>query len=413
MLKEPLFLEAPRKVLAMRPFIRVLPGGAKVRVSVEVLVSADSADDAEFGIVLARERNKTYPGWAQGSWVLTRRADTGGITRIRAFLRSDPNMYIQFRPLSDDRSLLDVVVYNAYLIRSLPIPFSIERLMTMPLNDALNAAGASFPRAYFEPHPALYQDNRALIAAIRARLPGLTFADDGAIDKSGNYVLIKTGEPQTGGRGLNSSGFAKWVIDGILRPVTGERIDIAAAKAPFGDRGNSFTAVFEESRDPFFGLDWIRNLASAAGTTLLSPAFGAIDEFEVRTWHFPSLIRRDKTGNKARGAAPSGSTESYAGFMKDAGFNIDGLRPLLYTLAVDEPARFYLAAVNDASGPRPSLRQYFHIAILVPYFNEMGNFNIAVFESAAENTFDFFSTRYPSDVFVNLVRIPFGSSFDP
>ncbi len=401
-LRDQWFLEAPAKVLGMRPLVRVLPGGDKVQVRV------DKGNAAEFGIVLARELNGAYPGWAQGSWILTRRKDTGDAVRIRAFPRSDPYIYVQFRPLNESRSLMDVVTYDAYLVRSMPVPFSFERLMTLPLNDVLAAAGDKFPRKYFEPDPALYQDNRRFVSSVRARLSGLSFADDGAVDKTGAYVFIETEEAQTGQAGLNCSGFAKWVIDGILHPITGERLDIADLKAPFGNRGNTFTAVFEETRDPFFGLDWIRNLASAAGTTLLSPVFGAIDEFEVRSWRFPAVIRR----SGQRGAVQI-STESYAGFMEDAGFNIDGLRPLLYTLAIEEPGRFYLAAVNDASGPRPALRQYFHVAVLVPYFTERGTFEITVFESAAETSFDFFSTRYPKVTFVNLVRVPFGSSFDP
>ncbi|MDR1074274.1 MAG: hypothetical protein LBL45_11485 [Treponema sp.] len=398
-LKEKWFLEAPNRVIALKPLLYTLPGGDKIEVRVE-------SNKNEFGIVLARERNKAYPGWAQGSWALVRRRDTGASVRIRAFLRSDPNVYVQFRPMTADKSVMDVVVYDAYLVYSLPTPFSFDKLLTLPVEDALSAIGDKFPRAYFEPTPALYKDTWKFVADVQKHLSGLTFRDDGAIDEAGNYVFIETGERQSGTPGLNCSGFAKWVIDGLLRPVTGERLSIEPLKAHYGNRGNSFTALYDDTRDPFFGLDWIRNLAAVAGSTLLSPACGTLDEFEVRTWRFPSLMRRSNAG-------VAGATESYAGFMEDAGFNIEGIYPLLYTLAIDEPDRFYLAAVNDASGPRPSLRQYFHVAILAPYFNEQGNFEIAVFESAAETTFRSFRTRYPKDTFVNLVRIPVGNQFEP
>ena len=107
--------------------------------------------------------------------------------------------------------------------------------------------------------------------------------------------------------------------------------------------------------------------------------------------------------------------------MVNAGFGFEGLTPLLYTLAIDEPGRIYLAAVNNEFGspvtpdnPRglPRIRQYYHVAVLVPYFTERGVFQVAVFESAAETSFARFRTRYP-DQFVNLVRIPIEAAFDP
>ncbi|MCL2267125.1 MAG: hypothetical protein FWC17_05090, partial [Treponema sp.] len=79
---------------------------------------------------------------------------------------------------------------------------------------------------------------------------------------------------------------------------------------------------------------------------------------------------------------------------------------------------FYLAAVNNEisnpSSPRgtPRLRQYYHIAALIPYFDENGNFRIVVFESAAETSFSAFRNRYPGH-FVSLVQIPIPARFEP
>ncbi|MDR1318512.1 MAG: hypothetical protein LBJ90_02730, partial [Treponema sp.] len=397
--------EIPDRVLAKRPVVHELPGGGRVELRAE-------AGRDEFMIILAREltdgaggtRNAaglpggSFPGWAQGSWILTRRRDTGAATRIRVFLRSDPYAYIQFRPFSEDKSRMDLVLYDAYIVRSLPLPVPFERLYTMPVEEALELAGDKFPRRYFDIDPALYRDNRLLISGIRKFLPALNFADDGAIDEEGRYVYINTLAPQeTAGPaegpaprsaensapGLNCSGFVKWCIDGILRPFTGERLPLAPLKAPFGERGSSFTDSWEERRDPFFGLDWNRNLASRAALTLRSPAYASLEEIEVRVEPFSQLLIRG--GNSV-------SLRSYPGFLANAGYGIEGLRPLLYTLSVDEPDKIYLAAVNTETGPAatadnprgaPRLRQYFHVAVLIPYFNEYGGFRIAVFESAA------------------------------
>jgi hypothetical protein len=403
-IKDSWLTETPGKVLAKSRVLHNLAGGDRVELRAE-------AGQNEFMVILARELNPgQFPGWAQGSWILTRRTDTGAAARIRVFLRSDPYTYIQFRPFSADKCQMDVVVYDAYVVRSLPLPVTLERLYTMPLSDVLNLAGDKFPLRYFEPNPADYGNQRDLIAKIRQQLPQLRFADDGAIDRSGRYVYINTGLEQQGQPGLNCSGFTKWLIDGILRPVTGERLAIPPLKEPFGDRGSSYTDIWEELRDPFFGLDWIRNLASQAGTTLRSPAFGTLTEIEVRKEPFSRLIIRQGRNSVV---------QSYPGFLENAGYGIEGLLPLLYTLAVDEPGKFYLAAVNTElqssdNTPRrvPIIRQYFHVAALVPYFSEHGVFQIAVFESAAETAFNAFKARYPGH-YVSLVRVPVETTFEP
>ncbi|MDR0568250.1 MAG: hypothetical protein LBG87_03490 [Spirochaetaceae bacterium] len=389
------FTEAPDRVLNMKPFIHTLPGGGKVQVRTE------AAKD-EFMVVLARERNGAYPGWAQGSWILTRRRDNGNASRIRIFLRSDPYTYIQFRPIAPDRTMMDVVLYDAYIVRSLPVPYAIDRLFVIPVEEALAAVGTQFPRAYFDPDPGMYRDLRTFMTLVRQKLPELTYQDDGAIDAEGNYVYINTLMVQDEQPGLNCSGFAKWIVDGLLRPFTGQRLDIPPLKQAFGDRGSSFSAIYESLRDPFFGLDWTRNLASIAKKSLITSAFGDLAEIEVRKLPFSWINQRTKDGTAIR---------SYPGFLLNAGFSSEGLQPLLYTLAIDEPGNIYLASVNNEIGT-PRLRQHFHVAVLVPYFNEQGTFQIAVFESAAETSFNAFKNRYPGH-FVNLVRISADSLFDP
>jgi hypothetical protein len=417
-LKDSWFIEAPGAVLAKRPALFDLAGGGRVQVRAE-------AENDEFAVIIAREYSGSlrraagaYPGWAQGSWVLSRRRDTGAPTRIRVFPRSDPFTYIQFWPDGPDRCRMDVVLYDGYVGRSLAVPVPIERLCTMPLNEALRLAGDKFPWKYFEPDPDIYREQRLFIARLREKLPALNFGDDGAIDEKGNYVYINSGSAQKGNIGLNCSGFAKWIIDGILRPVSGERLAIEPLKAPFGQRGSSFTDLWEERRDPFFGLDWIRNLASQAGSLLLSPAYGSLKEIEVRSEPFSQVIVR---GQSRANTPPSKEIYSYPGFLENAGYGVEGLHALLYALAIDEPGRFYLAAVNTEGGPpttpdnprgSPRLRQYFHVAALIPYFNANGEFLIAVFESAAETSFAAFKSRYPGYQ-VNLVRVPVMTAFDP
>jgi hypothetical protein len=388
--------EAPGKVLEKSSYLHTLAGGDRIQVRAE-------GERGKCMIILARELEGAFPGWAQGSWILTRRRDTGRPERIQIFLRSDPYTYVQFRPLAEDKSLMDVVLYDAYVVQSQPLGIPFERLLVIPVEDVLKTAGAVFPRRYFDPDPGMYRELRKFIGLVRQRLPELQFRDDGAIDENGRYVFISNLEVQDGKGGLNCSGFAKWIVDGILRPRTGERLPIPPLKESFGDRGSSFSEFYERLRDPFFGLDWTRNLAGRAGSLLRSPEFGSLEEIEVQKGKFVSVIQRKREESSIR---------AYPGFLLNAGFGIEGIHPLLYTLAIDEPGFIYLASVNNEIGPAPRMRQHFHVVVLVPYFTEAGNFRIALFESAAETSFAKFKTRYPGH-YINMVRIPVDGVFDP
>ncbi|MDR2865371.1 MAG: hypothetical protein LBV68_07175 [Spirochaetaceae bacterium] len=398
MLAKTWFIETPREVLQKQPITQMLDSGERVQIRVE----AGPRESDEFSIIIARERNGTFPGWAQGSFILSRRISDGHAIRARVFLRSDPYTYIQFRPLDDSKSEMDALVYDAFVTQALPIKLPFSRLMSSPLNEILNMAGPQFPRRYYEPNPDDYRDVRNFVRNIRRDIKGLSFIDDGAINEDGVYVFIETEKSQDGTTGLNCSGFAKWVIDGMIYPISGENLMIGALKEPYGKRGSNFTLPFERIRDPYFGLDWTRNLAAAIGSTLKSDNFASLSEIEVQNAPFSALLVR--SGQKT-------TIRSYPEHLAEAGFDFTGIQPLLYSLAIDEPRYIFLGAINTIGG-RPSLRTYFHIVILVPYFDENSDFRIAIFESAEETSFNRFKTRYPGH-YINLSRVPVTRDFQP
>jgi len=385
-----------KQALALKPERRILLNGNKVEIRVE-------RGNGEFMTVLAREGDGSFPSWAQGTWVLYRSLSTGARTRIRFFPRSDPYCYIQFRPDGQSRTLLDAVVYEGYVARSIVLPLDLDRVVIEPLNRVLLSAIETFPRRYFEPHPEYYADIRALSGAIRSRLGSLAYADDGALDENGSPVYINGGLPQIGVIGLNCSGFAKWVVDSMLRPLTGRRLPIAPLSQPPLPRGNTFSEPWEKLRDPYFGLDWTRNLAAEAGRVFRGERGADPKEYEVNRTVITALRTSGGNGTTSR---------SYPGYIEDAGFEIRGLKAVLYTLSIDEPGTMYLASVNNEIGTSPQLRQHYHVAVLMPQFDEDDRFSINVFESAVESKFDAFIKRYP-DHAVHLTRIPAESSFDP
>lgn len=406
-IKDAWLTETPARVLSNKPFVKALPGGGPVQVRIE-------RQGSEFTVILARRWNGTFPGWGQGSWMLTRN-EAGEYRRLRIFLQSDPNTYIQFRPMDgapvsgsqqapqEGKTWFDLVLYEAYVIRGLAVGLSFDQLLTMPLGDLFDALGNRFPARYFNPDPGRYRDTRALLAKVRARVPPLNYVEDGALDENGRYVFINSLSLQneTGERGgLNCSGFTKWLVDGMLYPLMGRRLSIPPLKTPTEKRTSSLSENYA-ARDPWFGLDWTRNLALEAVKILRSPSMG-LEEVEVRKGTFAALIDR------SHGV----SVRNYPVYLPNAGFGVEGLKPLLYTLAVNEPGYLYLASVNAERGPAPRMRSHYHEAVLVPYFNEYGVFQTAVFESAEETSLNAFIGRHYGKM-VNLVRIPVEGNFAP
>lgn len=373
---------------------------------------------SEMLILLARERQGLYPGWVQGSWILYRNLSDGKIKKIRLYLRSDPYVYVEFRPQDAGKSVYDVVAYSGYVAYSRPIPLDMEDLYTLSMKQVLSLAGKGFPAEYFDVDPRMYRDLRSFVVKVRSYLPQLSYGDDGALDEQGQPVYIASLEPQGTSWGLNCSGFTKWLIDGMLRPITGQGLPINEIKKPAGNRGSNFTDPLEALLDPFFGLDWTRNLAIQANRVLRAPHYATLQEIEITDSPVSQLFL--KKNNKTE-------LVSFPPYLKNAGFNIEGLPALMYSLAVQYPQWLYLVSVNTdrtavlrqypsgtvlPSEGAKGIRRHFHVAALVPYFTEDGVFKVSVFESAAETSFDTFVRRYPGYQ-VNLVRIPFSEEFVP
>lgn len=376
---------------------RELPDGSRVEVRVE-------RGRSELIAALAREGEGGFDLSVPGGWALYRRLSDGEPTRVRIFPSSDPHCYIQLRPDRGGRTLMDAVVYGGYVGRSLALPLSFDRAVVEPFRSLLALAGPAFPRRFFEPRPEDYADLRAFAAAVRSRLGELSYADDGALDERGRPVSIATLSPRVDGAlGVNCSGFAKWLVDGIIRPLGSERLSIPPLKTPPVARGNSFSEPYEALRDPYFGLDWTRNLAAAAGRAFYGARGADPREYEVVSSPIASF----------RISGGDGSTAlAYPSYLKDSGFPFEGLKAILYALAVEDPGRLYLASINRDIGSDPRLRQHYHVAALLPLFDEAGRFSVLVFESAVESGYDAFAARYPGHL-AHLVRVPVEGSFAP
>jgi hypothetical protein len=352
------------------------------------------------------------PLYSQGTWILKRSPTDGSPLQAKVFLRGDPGTFLRIYP-DGDRSRMDVVAYGGVLNEKVPLPAPFERVFASPLSDIVSWSRDVVDWDLFSPKPGLYREVRSLVEATRSRLGGLRYADDGALDSSGRPVLIATGERQAGETGLNCSGFAKWVVDGLYEPLTGRMLDPRAmASKRIDERVTDAAGPYEADLDPFFGLDWTRNLALAALDARYASRRHEAWEADVRISPFALIAGKGGLSdpdaiNGASAYAP------YAAYQADLGYQADGLKALLYVLALREPGNIYLASVSRKSGGAiPGLSRHYHVAVLAPYFEDSGEFKVAAFESDVETSVEAIMARLPKD-FVHLVRVKAGRDYDP
>jgi hypothetical protein len=325
-----------------------------------------------------------------GTFTLTRSLQDGRSLSFRVTLRDEPGCYLEAKPWGD-RSLLDLYLFDDAepLYREVVVPLSFQDLLTSSLQRLVTVTQTKvdWDLVLYHGSPAEDRIVEALAGAIRARLQGLRDADDGAIDERGRFVTIATLAAQPRPGGLNCSGFVKWVVDGFVYPLTGRNTSVADAKRKDVDvRGTPLTEA-QESLDPFFGLDWTRNLAVLLGAARRGDgSLPGIEDSDVR------------------------DTEPSA-YIEDVGYPVASLNLLLYRRAAAHAGDFYLAAVSDLTGPG-GLRQFFHTAVILPYFDAGGAFRVRVFERLVESSLASLVSRYPG-AYVHLVRAPAAGRFAP
>lgn len=348
----------------------------------------------------------------QGDWVLSRRLLDGMCDHISIYPVADENIRVDIRSDGTNpekgRSRLDLVIYGTFAVRDVIVGVPLFTLYTTSFSDIVALTEKTVPWNMVAPDISRYVDIESMILEIREKLPTLVYLDDGAFDEDYKPVLIETGAGQDPKKvleaiplgqkpllvigGVNCSGFAKWIVDGIIRSEAGQGTFIAPLKGSTDSPETHFTEPVRESRDLFFALDWTRNLASAAASL-----WGG------------KTVRPDASGVNVTVDTFSGMTP----FVKNVGYKVSELYPLLYRLAIQEPGHFYLGAISRERGD-PLMRQYHHVVAFFPRFDREGQFTVAVFESVVETQCGDFIAKN-SDAFVYLVRIraPEAAYFEP
>jgi hypothetical protein len=352
------------------------------------------------------------PLYAQGSWILKRSSPDGRPIQAKVFLRSDQGTFIRIYP-DGDRSKMDLVVYGGVLNREVPLPVPFERCFVATMSEIRAWTGSLVDWRLFSPEPGLYRDLRSFVEVTRQRLPGLRYGDDGALGADGMPVYIETGLPQAAPSGLNCSGFAAWVADGFYWPMTEKLLDPMALAVRHADtRPTTAAERFEERLDPYFGLDWTRNIATALLDANYPSRKHGLRESDVTVSPFALVASGAGLGSPepVNGAS---AYRSYAAYQEGLGYETVGLKSLLYVLAIRDPGSIYLASLSRKGGGEiAGLSRHYHVAVLAPYFEESGEFRVAAFESDVETSVEAIMKRTPRD-FVHLVRIEARRDYDP
>jgi hypothetical protein len=321
----------------------------------------------------------------RGNVSIKKNKTTDELEHMKVLLRDSTDCYAHIAP-EGEVSVVSIVLYGKPIYTRVKLPAAFSRIVTMSMAEITDLTAKRIDwdlvlgEGIYEPYI------ERLVGGIREWIPFMMDCDDGAYDRAGDPVLIATGEPSPGG--MNCSGFAKWVVDGYYYPITGEFMDVERLKTKqLNTRGTRWSRRYEDERDPYFGLDWSRNLAAALEEARSKGRDFPLEGFDVRRVPFFA-------------------------YREDIGYPTADLRLILYMLARKSPRRFYLGSVNQPYGEDLSMRQHTHLVVLVPHFTREGGFRVAVFERGAETSLDSLIDRFADD-YIHLVAVESGSRFQP
>ena len=381
-----------------------------VIVAPEVTLSFSVISDGVEG----KQTVSEYAADACGSWILTRDSITGKPKSIKYYFAKDGDVFVQFSPdtYAGKKTLADYVIGGCYAARSVPVGVSMESLYTASFNRVLTITEKTLPWRYSEIYPGQYDNKKSMISKIRRALSKIKYAKDGAYNEFGDPVFASTGTPRAvedadmNYISVDSNGFVKWVVDGLIYPISGSGTVVAplvrrtVSVSPMGHTNN-----MNEVDNLNFALDWTRNLAAARLSSQTKKKY-LYEESGVDVNITPFCAEMTSRG-----------IENLTGYMPNSGYNSDFLSQTLYVLASTEPTYFYLAAIrarHPAGTKDENKVEYYSFddsAVIFPYFDESGRFSCTVFENGQEYSLGTFLSRH-GDCYVHLTRVLSSDRFE-
>ncbi len=329
---------------------------------------------------------------AAGGCIIKRGLADGSFLWMKVFVQNDAGSYVRLSPLGSDpaqgRTRMDVYINGEVFQQGVTIARPFSRLLTAPLASIVRLSEGLVDWSLVLPQQRTGGDAEMekIVRTVRARLKSLGDVEDGAMDADGRYVFIESGEPQPGRGGFNCSGFSKFIVDGFYAPLADRPIAIDALKRRnLESRGNRWSGAFEVTKDPYFGLDWTRNLAGELAAARMGGQRPPVEFADVR------------------------NVERFE-YTEDVGYSMEDIQEVLYILARRSPGYLYLGSLSREAADGSPVRQHHHIAVFMPYTDEKGIVRIVVMERNRETSIESLKSRYPMDS-IHLVRIGIEGDF--
>lgn len=335
-----------------------------------------------------------YPYGTAGTWELVLDRMTSNPLCIRYFFAGDSEVYVQFRPglkKYSTKSVVDFVVFGEYAARNVSTGITMEQLFTMSLEDIVTLTEHMLPWIDGVFFPELCENNMQMSAVIQERLDDFVYVDYAVYDEYGNLTMLKNAampDVEEGRRAISGVGFLKWIVDGLVRPVSGSGLRIDPLLKSTVSVSTASTAYADEY-DTTLALDWTHNLATAA----VSVITGINYTYET-------------SGVNVHPAQFS------AKYIENAGYPINDLKPILYMISANETGYFYLGAVRHEVKEMNSFVTYNECAAFFPYFSSSGVFMVDVFEDGRMFTLDEYIENHAGDM-IQLTRINSSLQFFP
>lgn len=347
-----------------------------INVRFEVRKTADA-----YYLMFINQFQDRFPVWSSGTYIVKKDLKSGDFVQAKIFLYNNEESFIRIYP-EQNRARLDLHLFGNKIYSGIRVPYSLDKLILLPLSRIIELTENKIPWSdlFSDTSFSEWDEVKNFANRIKSLVPDLGDSEDGAMDESGNFVYIETLNPQVEEAGFNCSGFSKWVVDLMYEELTGEYMPISPLKKKHYDlRGNSWSERAEEDRDPYFGLDWTRNIA----------------------WYYRSeLYPRAALEYTAMDV----NSVPFFDYKESVGYDIGEVEAVLFLEALRNPGRIYLGSVNRPFGETNILRQHVHVVVLFPYFDDDNRFVIDVIERQTITGMESLKTRFKGE-FLHLVNI--------
>lgn len=334
-----------------------------------------------FYLMFLNQFEDRFPVWSSGSYIVKKDLKTGEFIQAKVFIFNDEQSFLRIYP-DQDRSRIDLHIFGNKIYEGVRVPLAFNKLIFLPLSKLLSLTKNKilWDELLSDINYKEWRDVEKFSIELQSQLNGLGDNEDGAMDAHGEYVYIETLNPQDNTKGLNCSGFVKWTVDQQYKLLTGKYMPIEGLKKKHYDlRGNSWSEKAEDERDPYFGLDWTRNIAK-----LYREALYPYQELNPRSCDINSV--------------------PYFTYKDNVGYEMEHLKAVLYLAALRDPGRIYLGSVNKPFGDDFKMRQHIHVVALLPYIDSKGRFQIDVIERQTKTGIKSLLRRYRGE-FMHLVHI--------